>query len=280
MSDQQTIQGTIERLRTRGDARGSTNWPNGEPDYVAEYSLTEEHIPALISLATQWVDAPADDVVVYGPVHAWRALAQLRATAAVQPLLDVQDQLDAVGDDWYLEEFPQVFGLMGPPAMEPLASYLGESAHAEYSLVNAASGLREIAVRFPETRGRIVALLTEQLAQHRAEELNAHLVSDLLDLNAVEAAETIERAFAAGVVDPSVAGDWGDIRQKLGVPGLGIAPDRSPGWPTIRERLGYPDPDAERQRRTTDRKKRKKALCQAKARLKSKRKNRKHRTPR
>jgi hypothetical protein len=275
MSDQQTIQGTLEKLRTRGDARGSTNWPNGEPDYLAEYALTDEHIPALISLATQWVDAPAEDVVVYGPIHAWRALAQMRAAAAVQPLLDVQDELNEVGDDWYLEEFPQVFGLIGPAAIEPLEAYLSETAHAEYSLVAAANGLREIAVCFPATRDRIVAILTEQLAHHRAGELNAFLVSDLLDLNAVESAEVIERAFAANVVDPVVAGDWGDIRERLGVPGLGIAPDRTPGWPTIRERLGIPDQDAERRQRRADRKQRKKALRRAKVRLKSKR-----RTPR
>ena len=87
---------------------------------------------------------------MYGPIHAWRALAQMRAAEAVRPLLDVQDQLDEVGDDWYLEEFPQVFGLIGPPTIVPLEAYLSETAHAEYSLVNAAYGLREIAIRFPE----------------------------------------------------------------------------------------------------------------------------------
>ena len=109
-------------------------------------------------------------------------------------------------------------------------------------------------------------------------ERNAHLVNDLLDLNAVESAEVIERRLPPEWLIPSSLVTGGDIRQKLGVPGLGIAPDRTPGWPTLRERFGYPE--QERQQRTVDRKRNaKKALRQAKARLKSKRNNRKRRTP-
>ena len=230
MAEQPTTQSLIEALRSRGDARGTGRWPEGDPDYVAEYSLTSEHIPALISLATQWVDEPPENVAVYGPVHAWRALGQLRAVEAVQPLLDVQDELDELDDDWYLEEFHHVFGLIGPPAIEPLAAYLSDDSHSEFPRVKAANGLREIVRRFPETREQVVTILTAELARHQADlgVLNGFLVSDLLHLEAVESAEAIERAFAANIVDPSVAGDWGDIRRELGVPGLGLAPDQSP----------------------------------------------------
>ena len=272
-----TTESLIETLRKRGDARGSTRWPQFDPDYVSEYSLTADHVQALISLATQWVDEPPDNSAVYGPVHAWRALAQLRAVEAVQPLLDVQDKLDALGDDWYLEEFHHVFGLIGPPAIESLANYLADDTRAEFPRAKAAAGLREIVRHFPETRSRVVAILTAELARHQSDVgcLIGLMVGDLLRLKAVESAETIERAFAANVVDPAVAGDWEEVRQELGVPGLGIAPGRSPGRRSFPERLGLPDPASERRRVARERKKKQHARRHVKAKRKQNNKVRK-----
>lgn len=217
-------------------------WADGQPDYVTEYSLTAEHIPALIRLATTCSDASADDPAIYAQIHAWRALAQLRAVEAVQPLLDVQEELDERGDDWYLEEFHLVFGLIGPPAIEPMKTFLSDDTHTQFPREKAASGLCEIARRFPETRDEVIEILTAELNRHGDEGgLNGALVGNLLELQAVEAAESIERAFAANIVDPTIAGDWGNIRRELGVSGLGLAPDKSPGWLTIRERMGFPE---------------------------------------
>jgi hypothetical protein len=276
MAVQLTAELLSDALRNRGDARGTGRWPSGDPNYVVEYSLTSEHIPALISLATQWVDEPQENEAVYGPVHAWRALGQLRAVEAVQPLLDVQDELDERDDDWYLEEFHHVFGLIGPPAIQPLAAFLADESHREFPRVKAANGLYEIACRFPEMREPIVAILTAELARYQLSlgALNGFLVSDLLKLEAVESAETIERAFAANVIDPKVAGDWGDIRCELGVPGLGIASDRSTGWPSIEDRFGFADRSAEQRQLARERRKQRDAKHRAKAKRRQQKKDR------
>jgi hypothetical protein len=276
MAEQPTAQLLIEALRNRGDARGTGRWPDGDPDYVGEYSLTSEHIPALISLATQWIDAPPENKAVYGPVHAWRALGQLRAVEAVQPLLDIQDELDGLDDDWYSEEFHHVFGLIGPPAIEPLAVFLSDGSHGEFPRGKAATGLREIVRHFPETREQVVAILTAELARNQADlgSLNGFLVGDLIELEAVESAETIERAFAANVIDPMVAGDWGDIWRELGVPSLGIASDRSAGWPSLGERFGFVDTSAERRRLARERRKQHDAKRCAKAKRRQQKKDR------
>ena len=278
-----TVRSVIEAVRSRGDARGTAHWPDGDPNYVAEYSLTAEHIAALISLATEWVDEPPENDAVYGPVHAWRALGQLRAVEAVQPLLDVQDELDERDDDWYLQEFHDVFGLIGPPAIQPLAAFLSDNSHREFPRGKAANGLREVARHFPETRDQIVGILTDELARHQKElpYLNGFLVGDLVDLEAVEAAETIERAFVANVIDPRVAGDWQDIREELGVPGLGIAPDRSTGWPSLSARYGFAASLGERRELAQERKKRLDAQRHAKAKRRQQKKDRKrNRRPR
>ncbi|MEX2307379.1 MAG: hypothetical protein WD738_07290 [Pirellulales bacterium] len=276
MAEQPTAQLLIQTLQNRGDARGTGRWPEGDPDYVGEYSLTSEHIPALISLATQWVDAPPENEAVYGPVHAWRALGQLRAVEAVQPLLDVQDELDELDDDWYLEEFHHVFGLIGPSALETLAAYLSDNSHGEFPRGKAAAGLREIVRHFPETREQVVAILTAELARSQTDlgSLNGFLVGDLIELAAVESAETIERAFAANIIDPTVAGDWGDIRRELGVPSLGIASDHSAGWPSIGERIGFVDTSAELRRLARERRKQHDEKRRAKAKRKQQKKDR------
>jgi hypothetical protein len=283
MADNLGVGSSLQALRMRGDARHEAEWQDGDPDYVELYSLTAADIPALIALATQWVDEPPEDDAVYGPVHAWRALGQMRALEAVQPLLDVQDRLDDLDDDWYLDEFQHVFGLIGPPAIEALATFLGDDSRGEFPRASAGNGLREIAVRFPETRQHVISILTAELARHEREfgGLNGFLLSSLLDLKAVESAEAIERAFAADVIDPTIAGHWQDVRQELGVPGLGIAPDHSPTWPTIRERLGLTDPGFWQFQPPRERNKRRDKRREAKAKRKQKRKDRKrNRKPR
>ncbi len=128
-----------------------------------------------------------------------------------------------------------------------------------------------------------MGILGDELARHQEELpcLNGFLVGDLVTLKAVEVAETIERAFAANVIDPTVVGDWQDIREELGVPGLGIASDHSPGWPSLRERYGFAAASAERGKLVRERKKRLDAQRRAKAKRKQQKKDRKrNRRPR
>ncbi|MDA1017762.1 MAG: DUF1186 domain-containing protein [Planctomycetota bacterium] len=212
----ESVIAALEKIGRKTDAA----WADGHPDYVSEYSLTAEHIPALIRTATTCSDASSDDPAVYVQVHAWRALAQLRAVEAVQPLLEVQEELHERDDDWYLEEFHLVFGLIGPPAIEPLKAFLGDDSHTQFPREKAASGLCEISRRFPETRDQVIEILTAELNRHHDDGgLNGALVGNLLDL---KAAEAIERAFAANVVDPTIAVDWGDVRRELISPCVGL----------------------------------------------------------
>jgi hypothetical protein len=245
MPESPDIEAVMDALKRRGRPESTDHWPDGNPDYVTEYSLTQEHVPALIELATTYSDADQDDAAVYAQIHAWRALGQLGAVEAVQPLLDVQEELDDIDDDWYLEEFGLVFGLIGRQAIEPVAAYMRDTKRGLFPRQNAAGGLSAIATRFPESREQVVSILVEELSRHdqNQADLNGALVGDLLNLKATEAAEAIERAFEANVVDTTVAGDWGAVRQELGVDGLGLAPDRTPGWLTLGERMGVRNTD-------------------------------------
>jgi hypothetical protein len=220
---------TISQLCTKGDPRNTWKWREGDPDYVSDFGLRPEHIPSLVEIVRKRADSDELAEDEWGaPIHAWRPLGQLRAVETVEPLLDMQNRLDELGDDWYLEESHDVFGLIGPPAVDALTEYLADRANTEFPRVSTATGLCEIGKRHPETRAHIISVLAEQLANHEPEvyHLNAFLVAYLTDLKASESAEVIEQAFAANLVDETVCGEWADIREELGVAGLGLVPDR------------------------------------------------------
>jgi hypothetical protein len=91
-------------------------------------------------------------------------------------------------------------------------------------------GLLEVVANHPETRAQVVGILTAQLSRREPKQygLIASMVSDLLDLDAVESAEVIERAFAAGVVDEGCIGNFEKVREELGVEGLGLPQPKKP----------------------------------------------------
>lgn len=191
------------------------------PDYVAELGLGPEHVADLIRMVgdDELNLAEGDDPRVWAPLHAWRALGQLRAEAAVEPLLRQLDIAHERGEDLGPEQIPVALGMIGRPALEPITRYLREPEHVLWAHVSASEALVEMAQRDPSTRDDAVRLLAERLERHAEQDatMNAFLILELVDLQAVETAALIERAFAADDVDLSVMGDWEDAQVELGL---------------------------------------------------------------
>lgn len=206
----------VERLLTYGESDRIT--PDDWPDY-RELGLGPEHVPDLIQMATDEAlnEADAESTEVWAPLHAWRALGQLHAVEAVEPLLELFDRLEE--DDWVHEELPVVFGLIGPAALPALAAYLADLSHTDSSRISAITSMEKIGKKWPDARGEALAMLEERLEQFEENEpdVNAFLVEALVELGAKEAAPLIERAFAQGYVDPMVMGDWEDVQVELGL---------------------------------------------------------------
>jgi HEAT repeat protein len=206
----------VAQLLTLGDVRGKAEWDN-----YAALGLTAEHVPELVRMALDedlhWADS--ESVEVWAPPHAWRALGQLRAESAVEPLLQLLDRIDEDDDDWAQGDLPKVFGMIGPAAIPGLRDFMANAEHGEWARITAGEGLAQVVERFPESRNQVVAILTERL-RHSADEertVNAYLVDALCDLKAVESAPVIEQAFAADIVDLSVLGDWEEAQILLGL---------------------------------------------------------------
>ena len=98
--DDRAYEEPVARLLVLGDVRTERE----RPDYLG-LGLGREHVPELIRMATDpdlnHGDSNSPDV--WAPLHACRALGELRAEEAIEPLLLLFDDED---DDWMLEELP------------------------------------------------------------------------------------------------------------------------------------------------------------------------------
>ena len=231
MSARETMnyQPPVSELMKLGDVREQPKWH----DYLA-LGLKPEHMPELVRMASDEAlhDADGESSAVWAPVHAWRALGQLRVEAAVEPLLGLLHRIDDEDDDYAGEDVPEALATIGPAALGPTSEYLVNPEHGTFARIAASRTLEKIGQRYPTLREAAVAALTRTLARFgeagRDEGLNAFLISDLVNLQAVEAATLIERAFAAGAVDPMVLGDWDDVALMLGIE----TPAKSPTQPS------------------------------------------------
>jgi hypothetical protein len=215
------------------------------PDYLA-MGFTAGHVPELIRMASdpELASADTESLEVWGGLHAWRALGQLRAEAAITPLIRLLRQAD--DDDWVGMEVPEVLGMIGPAAFEPLRAAMAEWARDDVDpwIANfAADSLKEIASRFPEMRAPVVEALRRQLSRHARQDpdLNALIVGCLMDMKAAEAAPEIEAAFAAGAIAVRIVGDWEDVQVDLG-----LLAERSTPRPRYNWFAPSPEPRADR----------------------------------
>ena len=204
-----TYTSPVDKLLTLGKPESTT--PDSWPNYL-EIGLGPQHIPELISMATDPVfrsleaeqESEEEDPDYWAPLYAIRALGQLHAETAVEPLVNLLAVLE--DDEWMLEELPSVYGMIGPAAIPALSAYLSDASHDVYSRAYASNGLIDIAKRYPESREECIAAISKQLEafEENDYELNAFIIGDLTGINAVETLPLIERAFKADRVDEFV----------------------------------------------------------------------------
>jgi hypothetical protein len=214
----------------------------GWRDYL-KMGIARADIPELIRLIEdkklRWMKKPDDlpkdgDITEwYGQIHAWRALAQLKAEEAIPALLNNLQEIDDYGDDWYGEESFKVFPMIGPAAIRPLTEYLADTKHGTWARVAASESLQKMVDAHPETKEDCAAAVVAALLGYNDndESLNGSMISDLVYMNAArEHLGLIEEAFKSGNVDVSIDGDFEDIQVKLGLIEKRTKPRPRPRW--------------------------------------------------
>ena len=161
------------------------------PDYLA-FGITTEHIPELLRILRHfesfWYDDQYDDDQGLTPIHAWRALGQLRAKKAINTLLFLIHENEEYDSDWIGDEIPVVLGMIGPASIPGLKAYLNTPGKRQWAAISVAHSLEEVAKQHPERRADCIAVLQHALEDflENDETLNGFLISFLVDLEAVE----------------------------------------------------------------------------------------------
>jgi hypothetical protein len=113
----------VAQLLIQGECSSHSN--QSWLDYPS-LGLSENDIPNLIRMATDndLYELEAEAAAGWAPIHAWRALGQLQAVAAVDPLLQhVNDYVEEEGWwDWMAMELPTVFAMVGESIIPNLAN--------------------------------------------------------------------------------------------------------------------------------------------------------------
>jgi hypothetical protein len=143
----------------------------------------------------------------------------LRAAEAVPALIGVLYRADEYDSELVTEEIPQIFALIGEPAIQGLIRYAGDTSYTRNARATASSSLSYIGKEHPETREACIAGIETALAQYRHNDhaLNGFFVADLLDLKAVEAFPTIKQVYLEKCIDLMICGDLEDMEIELGL---------------------------------------------------------------
>lgn len=208
----------VSALLTYGDCRDLDRQHPDWVNYSQQFGLTEADILELIRMAIdpEINNLDSERIEVWASVHAWRALGQLKATAAIEPLISLFGREE---DDWLLIDMPKVFSLIGEAAIAPLTECLEDSDREHQARVLASDCLTRIALDHPDLRDACTQPIVRLLEQYEtiSEDLTTMLINSVLDLKMASAAPLLEKVFAAGKVDEFVVGTWASVQVDLGL---------------------------------------------------------------
>jgi hypothetical protein len=215
----------VSSLLAYGDCRELNQWPN-----YLELGFKQEHISELIEMATDEKLNKGDpaSLAVWAPVHAWRTLGQLKAEAAIEPLITLLRMFNTDDDDFVGEELPKVFGMIGRKAIPALEKYIFDDSNGLFDRIAAIHGIERIASGDPECRDKCVSIFTEKLKifEKNDSTFNAFLILYLTELNATRSIDVISQAYERESVDESVLGDFEDVEIRMGLKKDRIKPSK------------------------------------------------------
>jgi hypothetical protein len=206
----------LEKLFTLGKPEGGNQQESWE-NYVREFSLNSDDIPSLIQIVLDNSHEEFEEPKSWAAIHAWRALAQLKAKEAIPTFIEVLER--DVWEDWGWEDLPLILGQFGIDALEPVYQFaLKHRGNFEIGLMTI-STLEEIAKTDDKLIEPIKSMMMELLseADKNDEGVNGTIIGFLKDVKAYEALPLIEKAFAGDYVDTFVAGDWDDAQVAFGL---------------------------------------------------------------
>src|SRR5262245_27469927 len=132
----------VAALKDLGEVKLGEEWL----DYRAR-GLGPAHVPDLMRmlLDPDLNEGDPESEEVWAPLHALRALGQLRAAEATEAILQELQQDHERGGDWVSETAPKVYGMIGPAAVPSLMKALRDGRHTIHLRWVVADSLTKIA---------------------------------------------------------------------------------------------------------------------------------------
>lgn len=213
MTNNENSNRKIDLLFRLGKVERCREWVN-----YLKLGFAADDIPELIELlALEELRERLQPELVheFAPIHAWRILGQLRHANAVAPLIKLLPSFS--GHDWALSELPQVFGMIGLPAIKPLTNCLLDLNQAEIARELAMESLIDIAYTSRQSREEIYAIFKAliRLANQQSRRFNSLMVINLVELQSDEFAQDIRNLYRRNLVDTSLAGNIDEVKQEL-----------------------------------------------------------------
>ena len=199
-------------------------------DYLS-LGVTQEHIPDLIRICTDLslYDKDDSDPAAWAPVHAWRALGQLKAVDAAAPLTVLFHQ--QADNEWVFRDIPQVYVLIGPKALPALKAYIDDPTHSEDGLSVAFECMSKIAQANPINREVIASIFEYRLREYEKQFpfINSCLILELCNMKSYTSWPVIREALQSGRIDYQICGNDIIIQIRLGL----LRPDLFPYMDSI-----------------------------------------------
>jgi len=170
------------------------------------------HLTAILEDTEYWEDTEGK---WWMTVHAVKLLGMLGDPQPLPQLIESLILADETENEWVMEDFPTVFGRIGPPAVEPLMEFIRRYQGDNdlwWPRSTAVGGLVSVALRHPEERERVLAFLHGLFVEDEDPEFLGFVASYLLDLNDPSSFPVLEEAFKKELIDETII-DEDDVKR-------------------------------------------------------------------
>jgi hypothetical protein len=218
--------GPVARLLIIRDAavgQDPSKWLN----YKSDFGIGIEHEADLIRLATDGVlrATSRKEHKAWGPIHATRALGQMRSSRAVPALLHaLRENIESSPTP---QEIGYVLAAVGDLAMEILSDFLvslPEAADVEIAIVLAMGevasfepSLKQVCIENVRSILRSRTTISTEASIDESSVVCSFAVAILLQMKAASCYREILEAHRLGIVDCTFCGDIEDVEIRLGM---------------------------------------------------------------
>lgn len=182
-----------------------------------EFKLDEENVEELLHCVSDYyLSLEQDEEESALSIHGWRVLAATGDLALVSKFVTLWLECELIDDDWLANDFPQLMGRFGMPALPVLLE--GVQAHPESDLgAGVGEALPKMVVGEEDRLEAIGALVTLLKGKQFDRDFRAQVISSLVNLKAVERIAEIREQFEGNRVNVEVGGDLEEVEMELGL---------------------------------------------------------------